>query len=211
MSNYSHLLNPHDDPNNEIWQFARDMLDCGLVVERIDEGPDHVEPVYLCSYRIGRTARVLGDFGVAIVADYEVRPRTRVIAPWIPLRLWLPYGVWQLRDGSEVLFSRDYKPLWRISEGDVERMAPWLWIEGIHRETFFKGSRLEPNWHSDEAIGRSVDKLSKHGIRALPRLADALPLLVLQKAPWIRDAVEMLRGGQGSADSESLGALPQVQ
>ncbi len=211
MSNYSHLLNPHDDPNNTIWQFARDMLDCGLVVERIDEAPANIEPVYLCSDRPDCSPRVLGDFGIATVAHEQIRPLTLVIAPWVPLRLWLPYGVWQLRDGSEVLFSRDYKPLWRISEGDVGRMAPWLRIEGIHRETFFKGSRLEPNWHSDEAIGRSVDKLRKHGIRALLRLADALPLLVLQKAPWIRDAVEMLRDGQGSADADSLDALPQAQ
>lgn len=48
---------------------------------------------------------------------------------FIPLRLWLPYGWWTLQDGSEVLFSRDYIPLWKIDpSGRIERMAPSSWV-----------------------------------------------------------------------------------
>lgn len=36
---------------------------------------------------------------------------------FVPLRFWIPYGVWTEADGSKVLFSRDYCPLWKIKDG----------------------------------------------------------------------------------------------
>jgi hypothetical protein len=36
----------------------------------------------------------------------------------------LPYGVWFLTDGAEVMFSREYCPLWkRHPSGEVKRMG----------------------------------------------------------------------------------------
>ena len=49
----------------------------------------------------------------------------------------LAYGVWHLADGSEVLFSRRYCPLWkRHPDGHVEQMeyerVPWIRQTYLH-------------------------------------------------------------------------------
>ncbi|QCG94390.1 hypothetical protein E6C67_10625 [Azospirillum sp. TSA2s] len=59
-----------------------------------------------------------------LCATFEaVVPRTRM-ADFVPRRLWLPYGWMDMEDGSRVLFSRDYLPLWRIADGKVKRLKP---------------------------------------------------------------------------------------
>jgi hypothetical protein len=106
-----------------------------------------------------------------------VSPRVRV-EDFVPLRLWLPYGWWTLGDGSEVLFSRDYKPLWKASpDGAVTRMRPSLWIEGIRDQRWFAKEAGDP-WHSGASRAMAEARLDALGITTLPRLADALPLLV---------------------------------
>jgi len=47
-----------------------------------------------------------------------------------PMRLLLPYGKWTCVDGTEVLFNRDYCPIWaRSKNGIVSPIAPDNWIE----------------------------------------------------------------------------------
>ena len=59
-----------------------------------------------------------------VCATFEaVVPRAR-IEDFVPRRLWLPYGWMDMEDGSRVLFSRDYLPLWRIAGRKVERLKP---------------------------------------------------------------------------------------
>ena len=52
-----------------------------------------------------------------------------------PARRWLPYGAYLLADGSEVLFNRDYCPLWR--RGPVEAKHDEI-IDYVARKWFFK-------------------------------------------------------------------------
>ncbi len=61
-------------------------------------------------------------------AYFEVVTPRFPLPDFVPSRIWLPYGVWKLSDGSEVLFSRDYLPMWRVSSERTERLAPRLWI-----------------------------------------------------------------------------------
>jgi hypothetical protein len=44
------------------------------------------------------------------------------------LRTTLPYGLWKCADGREVLFNRNYRPLWERKNGVV---APADWNERV--------------------------------------------------------------------------------
>jgi hypothetical protein len=46
----------------------------------------------------------------------------------------LPYGVWTLHDGGQVLFNRDYEPLWCRRDGRVWPADRAAWIRGIARQ-----------------------------------------------------------------------------
>ena len=93
------------------------------------------------------------------------------------MRLYLPYGVWTEHDGSEVIFARDYKPLWRIRvDGAVERLEPWLWIH-FKKESHLSEDAYTP-WRTPGLKERLEEWLQNKGISGLPILADALPLLV---------------------------------
>lgn len=128
-------------------------------------------------------------------ATFEaVCPRTPV-EDFVPLRLWLPYGWWVLEDGSEVLFSRDYMPLWKIGrDGSVERMPPSLWISGIKQQHWFAGKYDKVSWYSGPARQDAEAKLSAHEITALPKLVDALPLLVADGRRQIDEIAKHLDG-----------------
>ena len=62
--------------------------------------------------------QVIADIGPdVVVADNEVVFPKKTLPLFVPARLKLAYGYWTEADGSKVLFSRDYKPLWRLTEG----------------------------------------------------------------------------------------------
>lgn len=47
-----------------------------------------------------------------------------------PMRLYMPYGKWKGKGGSEVLFNRYYQPLWiKKPVGEVEAIDPDTWIK----------------------------------------------------------------------------------
>ena len=95
-----------------------------------------------------------------------------------PSRLWLPYGYWLLEDGSEVIFSRDYLPLWRIVGDAVERVDPWWWIGGIQQEAHFITLSGTVSWSHGPARALALQHLVRRRIRGLPRLLDAMPNMI---------------------------------
>lgn len=125
----------------------------------------------------GRPTSVLFDAGRGERADFEIATPTTSPEDFIPSRLWLPYGFWTLRDGSEVLFSRDYLPLWRVIGGVVERLDPWLWIEGKASETHFPAPG-KSQWVSGPARDSALERLALHRIAELPRLIDVIAHLI---------------------------------
>lgn len=137
-------------------------------------------------------------------ADFEaVTPRTP-LADFVPARLWLPYGYWTLDDGSEVIFARDYLPMWRIAGESVERLDPWLWIEGILETNVFSASRGTVIWERGPARDLALDHLTRRRIFELPRLVDAMPHLIEAGVDSTDRAVEALRqsvGGGGAPPS----------
>ncbi|WP_266064178.1 hypothetical protein [Brucella intermedia] len=131
-------------------------------------------PAYL--RRAGRPTYLLFDTGLGERADFEVATPQAALSDFVPSRLWLPYGVWKLKDGSEVIFSRDYFPMWGISENRVERLAPWLWINGIVSQSHFWKSGGGA-WSSASARELAVGRLAAHRISELPKLTDIMPHL----------------------------------
>ncbi len=121
----------------------------------------------------------------------EIKGPAIDVVPYVPTRLWLPYGYWTLKDGSQVIFSRDYFPLWRIADGEVERVDPWLRIEWSV-ETWFKPLDSS-EWASGAPRQAALAKLEAHGITGLPRLADTLPCIIQNGRRRIHDGVADLR------------------
>lgn len=126
------------------------------------------------------------------VADFEVVFPKRPLSLFVPARLKLAYGVWTEENGSKVLFSRDYKPLWRLTDGKrPERLRPWLSIERIESQHFWD-DRNTP-WWSVRRLKEEENRLSGFGIRCLPKLVDTLPDLIFDSdSRTVGDAVERM-------------------
>jgi hypothetical protein len=135
------------------------------------------QPGYLRAY--GRPTYLVTDVSVETgVADFEVSFPRNPIAPFVPARLKYAYGCWSEKDGSKVLFSRDYKPLWRLSEGRrPERLEPWLWIDKTDEQHFWDD--VNPPWYTKKRQAEEDERLRELGITALPKLTDILPEVIL--------------------------------
>lgn len=141
----------------------------------------------------GRPTYVVLDNGVGIRADSEVTTPRVAPADFVPSRLWLPYGYWTLEDGSIVLFSRDYKPLWHKSAERTVRMDPWTWVSAIVSHSFFHSPKVgEMSWDKDPARGRAVRYLEENRLFDPPKLLDAMPYLFAKGVDSVSDAVDRL-------------------
>lgn len=127
---------------------------------------------------LGQPTTVIAQKNICVVADFEyVSPRNPP-SLFLPYRLYLPYGHWIEADGAKVLFSRDYKPMWRIREGcEAERLDPSLWIRWRNQVHYWDEANTP--WDSDELRQRMEGVLAISGIQTLPVWADVLPLVVL--------------------------------
>jgi hypothetical protein len=155
-------------------------------------------PAYL--RQAGRPSLLLFDTGMGIRADFEVATPRTPLRDFVPSRLWLPYGYWTLRDGSEVIFSRDYLPMWRIAEGKVERLDPWLWINGTTSEFHFGQSPPTVVWAQGRARDDAVIHLEQRRIFELPKLVDIMPHLFEADVEAITDGVAKLLKQRGGAE-----------
>lgn len=146
----------------------------------------------------GRPTYLLFDTGFGERADFEVVTPRSPLPDFVPSRIWLPYGVWKLRDASEVLFSRDYLPLWRIANDRTERLAPWLWIKDIAEEKHFAppGTAI---WAAGPARESALGYLRRHRISELPKLTDIMPYLFEPAVDSLQDGLARLYAGRGDA------------
>jgi hypothetical protein len=101
----------------------------------------------------------------ALVARHEVVvPRNPPTEPLRFLRHRMPYGKWTCADGREVLFNRDYKPLWQRYPGQAAHQADsgervnWMRVE-----TFYTGAN-QP-WRDTASARMCSDILAKFGVR----------------------------------------------
>jgi hypothetical protein len=76
----------------------------------------------------------------------------------------LPYGRWLCSDGTEVLFSRRYKPLWSRSPGAAAvPMVGNEWIQNIVDERWFYDDKNEP-WVNPATYSRCLQVLKEFGV-----------------------------------------------
>lgn len=163
------------------------------------------EPAYLI--RAGRPTYVLFDTGLGTRADFEVTTPRRPLPDFVPSRLWLPYGYWTLGDGSEVIFSRDYFPLWRVTPGMVERLDPWLWIRDVVDEFHFAASISATVWATGAARDQALRHLELKRIFELPKLLNVMAYLFSKDVSTIGEAVRVLR----DIDSEGRPVPPYAE
>jgi hypothetical protein len=162
-------------------------------------------PAYL--RQAGRPSYVLYDNGPGMCADFElVTPRVP-LDDFVPARLWLPYGYWTLADDSEVIFARDYLPMWRVAGESVERLDPWLWIEGISQSHVFSASCGTVIWDRAPARELALNYLARRRIFELPRLVDAMPHLIEAGDESTGRAVDALRCRVGGGSLPSFARL----
>lgn len=110
----------------------------------------------------------------SIVADFEFSTPKRAIPLFIPMRLYVLYGAYIEPDGSHVLYSRDYEPLWRIRDGKrPERFAGPERI-GHNRSISFWDDSNTP-WRSAKRHDEELDRIKSYGITGLPWKVDWLP------------------------------------
>ncbi len=176
----------------------------GTVVR--DKAYSSNNPAYL--RQAGRPTYLLFDTGMGQRADFEVVTPRKPLADFVPSRLWLPYGYWTLQDGSEVVFARDYLPMWRISEGAIDRLDPWLWITGITAEFHFTKSAATVVWASGPARELALHHLSKRRIFELPKLVDIMPYLFETGVETIAGGVKRLHEQRG--DNEAPPAYAEL-
>ncbi|WP_320188431.1 hypothetical protein RMS29_026125 (plasmid) [Agrobacterium rosae] len=141
--------------------------------------------------RAGRPTYLLFDTGLGERADFEVATPRVILPDFVPSRLWLPYGIWKLKDGTEVIFSRDYFPMWGISESRVERLAPWLWINNIVDQSHF-GKAGVGGWADTSVRNIAINHLAARRIFELPKLVDIMRHLFEADVDSMKDAVKML-------------------
>jgi hypothetical protein len=84
-------------------------------------------------------------------------------ASFQPMRIVLPYGKWTCADGTEVLFNRDYRPIWKKQpDGTVKAADPNEWIIFAKQDYLF-GDHNTP--HEDRnSYQRCINQLRDWGV-----------------------------------------------
>lgn len=70
-------------------------------------------------------------------------------------RTTLPYGLWVCADGREVLFNRDYAPLWQRVGGVVLVADPEEWVSWRSQVWFYDDGQTEKH----AALCRRLEKI----------------------------------------------------
>jgi len=93
-----------------------------------------------------------------------------------PMRLYLPYCKWTCADGREVLFNRDYNPIWqRSADGVVSPIQPDTHINYNKSEHYYN-DRTTPYGGDDNTLKKCRAVLEEWNVvHQFPVLFDRLP------------------------------------
>lgn len=102
------------------------------------------------------------------------------IADFKPMRLYLPYGKWKCADGREVLFNRDYCPIWqRSSDGIATSIKPDVHVPDEDSE-FYYNDGTAPYYNNDMTIKNCLSILEDWGVAEIN--SKVLELIPIAKA-----------------------------
>lgn len=155
-------------------------------------------PLILRSF--GSLVSAVGDAGSDYVCcDFEFVTPRKTLSLFVPGRLYYAYGAWTEADGSVVLHSRDYLPLWRISDGKRPTpVNPADWIEHQDGTDQWFWEDASSPWDSAKRHAEEIARLESYGVTGLPFLADTLADMVLSPRPLNPRSATQLRFGATS-------------
>lgn len=81
-----------------------------------------------------------------------------------PQRLYLPYGKWKCADGKEILFNRDYCPIWeKLANGEVKNISPDVTVPYKIIEAYYD-DRTAPYYGNNESLKKCLSVLKDWGV-----------------------------------------------
>ncbi|WP_066754019.1 DUF5623 domain-containing protein [Sphingobacterium populi] len=109
--------------------------------------------VVLSHDTINNLIRCYGDSGISTVEREEItvaRKQSKA-KKFCPMRLTLPYGKWHCEQGIEILFNRDYIPIWmKDVNGKVQQVDPNIKVIHIDEQEFYFSDKSAP-WAGDKS------------------------------------------------------------
>src|SRR6267378_6694541 len=77
----------------------------------------------------------------------------------VHFRWRMPYGMWTTADGREILFNRDYQPIWQRRPGCTAKQIEPQWIDYVKERWFFDDGN--PPWFDDSTRRMLDDVLAR--------------------------------------------------
>lgn len=140
------------------------------------------KPAILIKHDSWGVMKCYSDSGPIHIARYEVTvPKEQSsISAFKPMRLWLPYGKWTYADGTELLFNRDYRPLWaRRKDGKVIPVDPDAMVENNGGGEFFFDDETTPWGGNKKALTTCISILQAWGVEHhIPGTLKLLPEVI---------------------------------
>jgi hypothetical protein len=157
---------------------ARDWNEIGIVLQTEDGGA-YGGSVTICTHTSLSATLVKG----------EVFPLADQSTEFVPMRIFVPYGKFICEDGSEVLFNRDYNPLWaRNPDGSVVALEPDTWVTHRNVVHFYGGGES-----SERVYAKGMPILKEWGVEnKRPLILELLPEAIKAGST---DILKSKRGG----------------
>jgi hypothetical protein len=109
-----------------------------------------------------------------LVAKFEYVVPAGPMQLFIPRRLFVVYGKWLLADGSIVLYSRDYEPIWHLVDGQRPRRTELSEeFRPVQRVGFWDDTSTP--WRNEARYLEELDRIASYGITGLPKKVELLP------------------------------------
>jgi hypothetical protein len=134
------------------------------------------------------------------------------------LRYVLPYGLWTLADGRQVLFDRDYRPMWVRQPGERAMAADPAWWVPYTRQGWLFDDACAPWFAHDQRVQAPYRRAGEAAQRRCWRVLDAflngraLPPEAFDEgawasapeaAPWWRDPPPIVPSRKRAVEREA--------
>ncbi|MBB2148975.1 DUF5623 domain-containing protein [Pedobacter gandavensis] len=131
-----------------------------------------------------QTVEGYSDGGRFVYGRHEVSVLRKQldIADFKPMRLYLPYGKWKCADGREVLFNRDYCPIWdRSSDGVVMPIDPDIYVPHDDSEFYFHDGTA-PYHNNNITVKNCLSVLNDWGVAEInSRVLELVPIALANR------------------------------
>lgn len=106
-----------------------------------------------------------GGFYSALRFEVSIPRNQSLTENLVPMRLYLPYGKWSCVDGTEVLFNRDYCPIWaRMPSGKAITLDPDTWISYTGESVHYYDDGNRP-WDNKATLEKCMGILKSWGVQ----------------------------------------------